>query len=410
MYVAVLGSSVLITVIATSALMATRIERRGAEDVADLAKARYHARTGIEMGLFRIGTDANWRTNRTSGPWETNKPVGTGSYTLSGVDPSDGDLSDDVREPVRLLGTGSEGHAKFTLGVMLDPTVIPLDCLEVSVQVGNNILLPDSTTITGDQIISANNDFNSGVGVTVTPDMEAGGVFVGAVGPGTTTSGVTPRSLPDPATVFDYYLAHGTSISIASLDNVGGVQTIYRALLSPSNNDYGGGTNGEGIYVIDCQGLRMDIEESRIVGTLVLLNLDPLSEVRGSVHWEPAVANFPALMVSGNYNVNMSAVPLSEADVGANFNPAGTQYLGADDASLDDTYPSTIGGIVYVLGNLTTFDDVTLDGVLVVEYNLSVTGNLSVTYRSGFFSDPPPGFIDRVQMGVVPGSWQQVVN
>ncbi len=409
-YVAVLGSSMLVTVVGLSALMATRIERRGAQDAGDLAKARFHARTGIEMGLFRIGADPDWRANRTNGLWEEDKPVGTGSYTLSGVDPDDGDLNDDEREPLRLDAVGMEGEARFSLQVTLNATPIPLSCLEVSVHADNDIIISEPATVTGDQIISANDDIVAVGGVVVTPDMEAVGGFGGALGPGSTTSGVPPRALPNPGNAFAYYLTHGTPISIGSIGLRVGVPTIYRELLSPTNNPYGGGTNAEGIYIIDCQSQRLDIEDSRIVGTLILLNHASQSVIRGSVNWKPAVPNFPALMVAGSFNLQMSATALSEAATGINFNPIGTKYLGFDDAALDDTYPSVIKGIVYVTGALATSNTVTLDGVLVVGNTLSVTGNLNVTYRSVFLDDPPPGFIDTVQMVVAPGSWQQVVN
>ncbi|MCH7873331.1 MAG: hypothetical protein IID33_16670 [Planctomycetes bacterium] len=408
-YVAVLGSSMLVTVVGLSALMATRIERRGAQDAGDLAKARFHARTGIEMGLFRIGADANWRANRTNGLWETGKPVGTGSYTLSGVDPGDGDLNDDEREPLRLQGDGLEGEARFALQVTLNATATPLSCLEVSVH-ASDIVISEPATVIGDQIISANDDIVAVGVVVVTPDMEAVGGFGGALGPGSTTSGVPPRALPNPGNAFAYYLTHGTPISIGSIGLRVGVPTIYRELLSPTNNPYGGGTNAEGIYIIDCQSQRLDIEDSRIFGTLVVMNHDGNSVIRGSVHLQPAVPNYPALMVAGSYNLQMSASALSEATTGINFNPVGTPYLGFDDAALDDTYPSAIKGIVYVTGALATSNDVTLDGVLIVGNTLSVTGNLNLTYRSVFLNDPPPGFIDTVQMVVVPGSWQQVIN
>ena len=44
-----------------------------------------------------------------------------------------------------------------------------------------------------------------------------------------------------------------------------------------------GATNPEGIYVIDCQGGMIRVQYSRIVGTLVLLNPDSVSDIEDNV-------------------------------------------------------------------------------------------------------------------------------
>lgn len=418
-YVVVLGTSTAVTVIGLSALMATRIERRSAEGLGDLAQARMHARSAIELGMRQIGLDPNWRS-RTSGVWESNKPIGTGSYTFSAEDPVDGDLGDDPRDGLVLTGTGVEGDAVFNLEVSLEVETHPLSCLEVSLHANNDIVVVDPATVSGDQIISANNTITAIGVVSVDLDMESVNGFSGALGPGSTTSGITPRDVPNPATVFDYYLAKGTYIGIGNLpkwdvskqeyDGVTGVPTMRRELLSPSNNPFGGGTNPEGIYIIDAQSGILDFEDSRIVGTLVILNADMNSEIRGSVNWEPAVLNYPALMANGKINLAMSAAPLSEVTTGRNFNPTGSGVGGEEDATLDDSYASVIKGIVYSLGDTSISNSVWIDGVLVVGNTLTVTGTLNVTYQEAHLDDPPPGFIDTAPLVVVGGSWKQLVN
>ena len=114
-YVAVLGTAILVTVIGLSALMTIRIERTYSEGTSDLAQARMHARSAIEIGIHRIDTDLDWRNTYVSGvPWEEDQPIGNGTYTLEGVD-QDGNLADDNTDPVVLTGTGVQGQARYKL-------------------------------------------------------------------------------------------------------------------------------------------------------------------------------------------------------------------------------------------------------------------------------------------------------
>ena len=75
MYVAVIGCSLVITVIGVSALLAARIERRAAEGTSDLSDARVYAQSAIDLGMYTILSDANWRTNKTNGYWRGNCDV-----------------------------------------------------------------------------------------------------------------------------------------------------------------------------------------------------------------------------------------------------------------------------------------------------------------------------------------------
>ena len=93
MYVAVLGSAMAVTVMGLSAIMLARVERSEVGGLTDAAAARFYAQSAIEIGQQRIRQDSNWRTTYTSGVWETNRAIGTGTYTLEGIDTVDGNLS-----------------------------------------------------------------------------------------------------------------------------------------------------------------------------------------------------------------------------------------------------------------------------------------------------------------------------
>jgi hypothetical protein len=413
-YVIVLGVSMIVSVLALGAMMVRRIERRTGQQTGDQAEARLYAQAAIEMGRLRIKNDANWRNTYTHGVWEADKPVGSGTYTLEGTDPADADLSYPETDCVNLIGTGCKGLAVQKLQVTLVPEIRGLTCLEASLHAANDLII-NQATVYGDQMMSANNTIQSLNGSTIFPASESVNGFGGPVGPGTATTPIDPRSMPDPASVFDEYVREGTPILISTIPLVAGYHTIEKVVISPTSNPYGTRqTNSKGVYVIDCQGQFLDIRDSRIVGTLVFLNIAPFSFVYGSLNWEPAVANYPSLMVDGSTQFFFSSSPLDETTLTANFNPAGTPYLGQEDVLLDDVYPSRIAGLVYVSGDVCINRlDNPFDGVFVVGNSLHTEpgADLRLSYQPTFLLDPPPGFEVRpIPMKISPGSWKRVVD
>ena len=411
-YIMVLGTSTAIIVIGLSALLAVRIERRGAEGTADLSKARFHARSAIEMGLFQIGSDPNWRTNQTNGNWYVDKPISTGTFTLEGVDPNDGDLSNNDTDPLVFTGIGTRGDALYSLQVTLTAEVRPLSCLEVALHANNDLLIKGSAVVTSDQTISANNIVDVANSAIANSDVEAVNDITGpGTIQGTSTTGITPRAMPD-STVFDYYIdpANGTAIDINAIPSPGGTPTISDVVISPVSNPYGASLSPNGVYVINCAGQDIYIQNCRIVGTLVLLNPGSISDVLFAVNWEPAVINYPALLVSGDMRISLNNAPLSETTLAVNFNSPGTPYLGAEDTKIAQDYPSIIKGLVYVSGYLATMNNPVLDGAVVVGGTVNVNDTLELTYQPTFLNNPPPGFTMPPRMVVSPGSWRQIVN
>ncbi len=406
-YPAVLAYASLVTIIGLSALLALRLQRRASEGEIDFSQARLHARSAIEMGMWVLENDPDWRTTLPNGVWVKDGPIGTGAYTLEGVDPNDAELADSNLHPLVLTGTGVQGAARHKTQVRLEPEIRPLGCIGVSLHAGANLTF-DSAILRSDQTISANGRVDS-INSSIVADVEAVTKIDGKGYTGTTTTGIDPRSMPTSA-AFDFYLDRGTPIAVYDIPVSAGRARMASVLLSPASNPYGAETNPTGIYVIDCQGLDIEIRFCRIVGTLVLLDPGPDSIVKQSVNWEPAVKNYPALLVRGALAIGLDAADLSEAAIGVNFNPLGTPDDDETDADLDDTYASKIKGLVYVSGDLTASASNTFEGVVVVGGTLSATGALDLDYKSHYFDDPPPGFFEVPDMRVVAGSWKQVVD
>ena len=406
-YPAVLAYASLVTIIGLSALLALRSQRRASEGENDLSQARLHARSAIELGLWVLENDTGWRSERSSGIWLKDRPIGGGTYSLAVVDPNDNDLANSDLEPVVLTGTGVHGSALHKTEVRFGPQKRPLGCLEVSLH-ANIDLKFNGALLRSDQMISANNTIES-IGSTIDADVEAGNAISGS---GYTKSGLTGievRSMPNSA-VFDYYLDRGTPISILSMPTNANGALMEKVVLSPWSNPYGAETNPTGIYVIDCQGANIEITLSRIVGTLVLKNPGADSIISQSVHWEPALVNYPALMVQGSLKISLDAADLDEIALDVNFNPVDTPDKGVEDADMDDTYSSKIKGLVYVSGDLFISGATTFEGAVVVGMSLDATGVLVLKYDPVCFDNPPPGFFVVSPMRLLSGSWKQVVD
>jgi Tfp pilus assembly protein PilX len=398
MYVAVLGSAMAITVMGLSAIMLARVERSSVVGTADSAAARFYAQSAIELGEQHIRQDSNWRTTYTTGVWEANRAIGTGTYTLEGIDTVDGNLSNSASDPVVLRGTGFQGQSRYKLQVTMVAKSNALTCLEVAMHAGTDLTFSSATVQSPLVTISANHNATASSS-WVYPKVEVVNTTSGSYQTPTQT-GITPRTMPD-ATVFDYYIyiANGTPIVYAGLPKSGGKTTIEKVVFSPTHNPYGL-PNPKGIYVIDCGGGDLKIYNTRIVGTLVILNPGVFS-VQQAVNWEPAIANYPSLLVRGNAELAFSASALSESSLSVDFNEDGDRL---------DTYPSLIKGLIYASGNVTTKNTVTIDGVLVIGGTLTAQNTLTLAYEPTFLDNPPPGFGGAPQMVVSPGTWKQLVD
>lgn len=200
-----------------------------------------------------------------------------------------------------------------------------------------------------------------------------------------------------------------------------GFLAIHRKVLSPACNPFGAGTtNARGIYVIDCKKAPISIKNSRIVGTLVLLNYDDTNSlIHGSMSWQPAVAsadpavaNQPILVANKKMNFGTSAADLNEGLVNLNLNPLGTPYGSVQDSDKDDVVPSHLDGLIYVNGNVTVTGSLRLHGVMVSAGTATFTGaDVAVNYDPLYYwYNAPPGFEDAPVPELVPGSLRRVVD
>jgi hypothetical protein len=360
----------------------------------------------MECALAKLKSNSGWRTTYTAGARNvvsslTNALSGDECFEFVLVD-ADGDLADDEQDAVTVRSIGTAGNARHVLEVLLMPRGQGVSSLSASIHSAGNI---DATAvITTNQVASANGNIACSGAGTISGNAQAGGGISGSV-TGTKTQNMIPLlELPDPNSVFEYYLSNGTPIAAGQLS----AGTIQNVLVSAASNPYGAHvTNSQGIYVINGGGNKITIRNCRIRGTLVFMNADV--ELRDSIVWETHVANFPALMVDGNLAMNwQSSTVLSESSLSVNFNPQSTPYQSTWNSDTADQYPGRISGLVYTRGNLTTLNRANITGVVVAGGSATLGGQMTLVYNSAFYNNAPPGFSATSNMQVVPGTWTQV--
>jgi hypothetical protein len=214
-YVAVLGTSLIAALLGMAALMGQRIQNRMMVSVADIRQAQLNANTAIELALWNMKNDANWRSTNSNGVWFTQRALDVGSCTASVTDPVDSNLANSADEPVVVLGIGYSGNAEQRAEVVIDPRKKPVSSLRSAVATGDEIDLAGDTLRAAGLITANSTTANaSQVHGTVEAVTISGSTYTG------TTTQIPPGkrpAMPDWASVFNYYRTNGAQLSFASL-------------------------------------------------------------------------------------------------------------------------------------------------------------------------------------------------
>lgn len=141
---AVMGASLLLTVIGLAAIATARIETRKRQVINATTLARNLAESGIDLALLAVKKDTNFRTTYTHDQWEPDQAFDGGTIRwklLDGADDasSDGDLNDDPMDSCRIVAWSLSGGAIQKCSIVVQP---------VSVVSGPN-LLPNPGVETG---------------------------------------------------------------------------------------------------------------------------------------------------------------------------------------------------------------------------------------------------------------------
>ena len=257
-YIAVLGTAMIVALLGVSALVGQRLQSRMISAGADMRQAQLNASAAVDLALLTMKQDTNWRTNFPNGNWFTSRGTGAGTCTLNVTDPLDSNLANNSDDPVTVLGIGYSGDAQQRVKVTVDPRKEPLTCLRSAVAVGD--------TLTIQSILRANNALITANRTTTSSAQVYGNVeatTIGGTGYNGTTTVITSDkrpTMPDWSTVFNYYRTNGTQIDINSLptqtpnlgrnvgiengatDWTGAATGVAEADISQSNNQARSGT------------------------------------------------------------------------------------------------------------------------------------------------------------------------
>ncbi len=401
----------MVAMIGLASLQIANVTLRQATDISSAPSAQILARSAIEFAVLQLRNDPNWRTtytNNTSYPTTGRITLGNGAFTFRFVD-ADGNLADDDSDAVRVWGIAGVGEATWAESVLLLPTGSGVSSLQASLYTSGNLTVSSGACVESSQRVSAAGavNVNSTQSLLAAKYIDAGTTISGNAA-GLTSTSVPARKMPSD-TVFDYYLARGTYIDVASLPTVSGAKRIGEAAIGPGVNPYGM-VNPEGIYILDCKNQKVTVSDSRIVGTLVLLEPGVDSSISDQISMAPAISNYPSLLVRGNLKFSyQSDVFLTESTEAVNFNPSGAPDSGVTDSDLSDRYPSLIRGLIYVSGTLDAPSDSqssVTDGALLAG-TLTFSSSHRAKYSPLFSASPPPGFARGNPMVIAPGTWRR---
>lgn len=401
-YLHVLGSSILVVVIGLAALAAVRVQTRSAQRARHYAEARTCAVSAVELGLLFVRQDPDWREGWSNGAWLSDKPLGDGTFTLEGIDPQDGDLTDSDYEPLVLTGIGTKGIARHKTQITLVPVIEPLEALNTCLHASGKVQVKGGKrlTVVGAPVstngVLDNDEFIDG-------DAEAGSIDSVNTITGTLTVPAPAKPMPDPG-VFSDYAGRATAIV--------GITAIDKQVLTPSSNPWGA-ADPNGLYFIDTSGNDMTIKDSRIHGTLIIeTGSSKKVIIDNAVFMQNYRSDCPVLIVEGNLEIkhNSCDYPLSEALKSTNFNPVGAPYEGESDDDMLDEYPNEIRGLIHATGYVKLYDSARIVGAIICENEATVEGANTIIHDVGLYASPPEGYTFVEEMKISPGSWKQVVD
>jgi hypothetical protein len=398
-YIIVISTSLVVTMLGLGGMYAATARAARSQASRDEMLARRLAISAVELLVQEAQNTAAWREAAADGPLFEDLPLGEGYISASVTDAVDGNLANNLVDPVVITGVGRLGSARQVYRVTATP---PSEWPSwfAGVMHSHGTLSVGAAIVRSSSPIGSNSIVTA-TGGTIKADIYAVGSISGTTYHGTKTTMVPARPMPQPS-VFSYYSSFATPIPYASIPS----GKLRRTVLSGATNPFGSGLNDRGIYSIDCEGKKLVIEECRVAATLIITNCSDLT-IQSSVHTDSWETGLPSLMVSGDLHIATDTADLRESSFG-NFNPGGTPYEGVSDTDSTDVYPSVLNGLLYVSGNVTMAGRITVVGSLVAGGTINIRSG-SVVALSRRLTGSPPQFFP-VQFLVDSTSWVREVD
>lgn len=418
-YIPVLITSLIVATFAmASAMVAYRTQRDRVlhDDSFDLATA---AESAIELALARIASDVNWRATHIIN--QEYGPFALGKYNLFYrlIDANSSLLASKSKD-ITIIGIARSNTGSYAISVNATPSGPAFTCLQHSVSTTNLLDLPINCHWSTDQRF-----FFTGSVSTVYASPTSLSSLTGDIYSTRAISGLPPSirgstfpnqnaiTFPAIKDLTDTYSQLATNIPIATVPRNGADLQIRNQVISPSINPFGGGTNSQGIYMIDCARNNILISNCRIIGTLLLLNAGDASTIGLNTCIEPALPNYPSLIVDGKLTFSTRFSAFTEAILNTNLNPPGAPLYNLTNTTLTESYLPNIKGIVVTSDDIsfTANNELELDGILVTRKIVATPpGTFRVFYNSLPAISPPPGFATDTNMRPIPGTYQRIAT
>jgi hypothetical protein len=249
-YIVVLGTTLIVSILALAGITATRIQRRAAENAGHRRLASLNAQTALDIGLHHIQNTSDWRQKAASGEWDVDTPMGDGFYRIVFEDPADGEVdgptgdADYLYHPVVVTGIGRFGEATQGVRLRVDFDRVGVQALRSSLHSGGKIEFK-GVAANSDHFFTSENDIIAGDDGAIVSQIYADVATDGSV----STSGASqflgatsldvpwPLTMPDENTVLDYYLANGTPINVYDIPLWDGQLLVNGSMEGPPPED-----------------------------------------------------------------------------------------------------------------------------------------------------------------------------
>lgn len=368
--------------------------RRTSRSDVSAERASIYAEFGIRHAQHFTMVEPLWRQLLTSGQWLVDIPVDQAVYSVSGVDPVDGILINNSYDPVILTSTATIKDVTRTIQV--EAHNAPVILLRYAVSAGGDIGIDNHVRVNGD--ITSNADINkTGSDTWVFGDAQAVGTIentdniTGDISPGSPA-----KTFPDDSQITGFYQAWATWIFYQP--------EISDVVLSPTFNPFGM-PNFAGLYVINCADQKIVIKNCRIIGTLILINPKSDSKIEAAINWQPALADYPALIVSGNMITIEPDQDLNEDEREVDFSLFGESGYGDN----EDVFPNLITGTIYIDGDLDVKKETHISGPVIVTGNVALKDNAILDADTASYYDHPTSMFCYSYLAPIPGTWKQII-
>jgi type II secretory pathway component PulK len=120
-YLAVLGASMIITVLGVAGIFVVRLQAQTTTTANHAVRATAASASVIDLARLRLNTSATWRTDHTNNTWIADITFDGGRIAYKLVDEADGNLANDSTTPVRVYGRAVFGKALRMQSVLVNP-------------------------------------------------------------------------------------------------------------------------------------------------------------------------------------------------------------------------------------------------------------------------------------------------